>query len=78
MKPRTGSWHVAQILATAMLAIFVGGTILLWSGLVNPRDGWLVWMIALPLLVIEVAYLNLYKFPQRKRSDTPAGPDQSS
>ena len=51
-----------------MLAIFVGGTILLWSGLVNPRDGWLVWMIALPLLVIEVAYLNLYKFPQRKRS----------
>ena len=78
MKPRTGSWHVAQILATAMLAIFVGGTILLWSGLVNPRDGWLVWMIALPLLVIEVAYLNLYKFPQRKRSDTPGGPDQSS
>ena len=55
---------------------FRRGTILLWSGLVNPRDGWLVWMIALPLLVIEVAYLNLYKFPQRKRSDTPAGPDE--
>ena len=66
LKPRTGSWRVALMLSTAVLVILVGGSILIWLGLVNPRDYWWVVTIALPFLLIGLAYLNLYKLPRRK------------
>ena len=65
MKPRTGSWRIVKILLTALLAIYVGGFILIWIGLVRSRDYWLVVTIALPFVLISFAYVNLYKLPQK-------------
>ena len=70
MKPRTGSRRVALMLSAVVLVILVAGSIVIWLGLVNPRDYWWVVTIALPFLLIELAYLNLYKFPPRKHGTT--------
>jgi len=57
-------------LTLAVLAIFVGGAILLWMDLVSSRDYWLVWVIALPFLAAEAVYLNFYYDRRRKRDQT--------
>ena len=71
LKRRTGSWRVVRILTTAWGAILIGGAILIWLGLVDPRNYWLVVTIALPFVLIGVAYLYLYPLPRKKSSTQP-------
>jgi hypothetical protein len=68
LKRRTGSWRVWKILATVNLAVWVGIAILFWLGLGN-LNSWWVLTIALPSLLVAVAYPNLYHMPQRKHSE---------
>ena len=49
----------------------IGGAILIWLGLVDPRNYWLVDTIALPFVLIGVAYLYLYPLPRKKSSTQP-------
>jgi hypothetical protein len=65
MNRRTGSWRVLQILVTINLAVWIGVAILIWLGLGN-LDSWWVLTIALPFLLIALAYPNLYRLPQKK------------
>ncbi|TMI58017.1 hypothetical protein E6H14_06030 [Candidatus Bathyarchaeota archaeon] len=67
MKPRTGSWRIAKILATINLAVWIGVAILFWLGLSSLKDLSIVFP-AVAILVITLAYLNLYHMPQKKSS----------
>src|SRR6266480_2459645 len=67
LKPRTGSWRVVQILATIDLAVWIGVAILFWLGLSSLNNLSIVFLPVL-LLVITIAFLNLYHPPQKKSS----------
>jgi len=70
LKPRTGSWRIARILATINLAVWIGVAILFWLGLSSLNDLSIVFP-AVAILVITIAYLNLYDMPQKKSSMQP-------
>jgi len=70
LKPRTGSWRVYKILATINLAVWIGVAILFWFGLSSLNDRWIVFP-AVSLLVITIAYPNLYHLPQKKSPTQP-------
>src|SRR5213080_3944196 len=67
LKPRTGSWRVVQILATINLAVWIGVAILFWLGLSSLNNLSIVFPAVL-LLVITIAFLNLFHPPQKKSS----------
>src|SRR5438552_11409202 len=73
LKPRTGSWRVVQILATINLAAWIGVAILFWLGLSSLNNRWIVFP-PVSLLVITLAYPNLYVIRQRKRNQTSQNP----
>ena len=70
LKPRTGSWRIAKILATINMAVWIGVAILFWLGLSSLNDLSIVFP-AVAILVITIAYLNLYDMPQKKSSMQP-------
>ncbi len=70
LKPRTGSWRVVQILATINLAVWIGVALLFWLGLSSLNNLSIVFLPVL-LLVITIAFLNLYHPPQKKSSTRP-------
>ncbi len=65
LKPRTGSWRIAKILATINLVVWIGVAILFWLGLSSLNNLSIVFP-AVAILVTTLAYLNLYHMPQRK------------
>src|SRR5437870_9292101 len=70
LKPRAGSRRVLQILATTNLAVWIGVAILFWLGLSSLNNLSIVFPAVL-LLVITIAYMNLYHLPQKKSSTQP-------
>ena len=68
LKPRTGSWHVLQILATINLAVWIGVAILVWLGLGSWNFLSIAALWQLFFSVFQLAYLNLYHLPQKKSS----------
>jgi len=70
LKRRTGSWRVLQILVTINLAVWIGVAILFWLGLSSLNNLSIVFP-AVAILVITLAYMNLYPPPQKKSSTQP-------
>ncbi len=70
LKPRTGSWRIAKILAPINLAVWIGVAILFWLGLSSLKDLSIVFP-AVAIFVITLAYLNLYQMPQKESSTQP-------
>ncbi len=70
LKRRTGSWRVLQILATINLAVWIGLAILFWLGLSSLNNLSIVFP-AVAILVITLAYPNLYHMPPKKSSTQP-------
>jgi len=55
-------------LALAVMAIFLGGDVLIWFGLVPSSSLPFVFLIALPFQLVGLAYLSLYAKKRQKQS----------
>ena len=69
LKRRAGSWRVMLMLNVAVLVPLIVGSIVIWLGLAQPRDYWWAVTIALPFVFIGIAYLSLYRLPERKHPE---------
>jgi|SRR5207247_3326376 len=75
LKPRTGNWRVLQILFTINLAVWVAVLILHWLGLGSlGLSSWdllsIAFLVTLFYSVFSLAYLHLYRMPQKKSSQS--------
>ncbi len=68
---RIGSWRFLQVFFSIDLAMWVGVFILYWLGLPvsflwSWRLGSIIFLVQLAFSLTGLAYLSLYKMPQRK------------
>jgi hypothetical protein len=60
------------MLNVAVSVPLIAGSIVIWLGLAQPRDYWWAVTIALPFVFIGIAYLSLYRLPERKHPERDA------